>query len=88
MLALPLQRKINMKKIIKAQFICDYCYRRFDNMKNCSSHELACKILNEDKDRLVGYILTLINCYHRKGYTIDIKYSDRYDTELLVDIKK
>lgn len=76
-----------MKKITKAQFICDYCNRKFDNIKKCSSHELVCKILTEDRNRLVGYILTLINCYHRKGYTIDIRYSDKYSNDLIVDIK-
>lgn len=79
---------VDMIKKTKTTFICEYCNRVFYNPTTCLSHEDKCKILTEDTNRLISYIDTLIRCYHKKGYTIDLRYSDRYDNDLIVDLKR
>lgn len=75
-----------MKKITKTTFRCDYCNKEFKSPTQCNNHELKCKIKTQDINRLTEYILCLLLHYHKKGYKIAIKYDDKYDTDLIVDL--
>lgn len=76
-----------MKKNTVTTFICDYCSKCFKNPLSCSKHEQVCKILSNDKKRLTRYIDVLVSHYHKLGYTIELKYSDTYDVDTIVDLK-
>lgn len=76
-----------MKKIIKTTFKCDYCSKEFKSPTSCFNHEKNCSKRSADIHRLTCYLDVLIHHYHKQGYQIEIRYSDSFDNELLVDLK-
>ena len=77
-----------MNKIVKTVFRCDFCNRDFKDLNTCLKHETLCKVKTLDCQRLTSYLQTLISHYHNKGYEIEIRYSDKYDNDLIVDLKQ
>lgn len=78
---------MNMQKKTKTTFVCDYCSKEFKSPTQCNSHEKICSVLTADIKRLNCYIDVIVSHYHKKGYDVEIRYSDKYDNDLIVDLK-
>lgn len=76
-----------MKKKTKTTFVCDYCSREFKTPVQCVNHEKICSVLTADLKRLNCYIQTIVSHYHSKGYDVEIRHTDRFDNETIVDLK-
>lgn len=84
---LPPSYLMNMQKKTKTTFVCDFCSKEFKSPVHCSKHEKICSVVTADIHKLNCYIVAIVSHYHKKGYNVEIRYTDTFDNDLIVDLK-